>query len=240
MTNNLHADDRDLVMRFTSNAYNDIINTIGRIPAESGGLLFGHLDDYVVREFIFDEAAYTTCASYTINTDFVNKHVRRLWDEKALACIGFIHSHPFGLKVPSIMDVRYFQRAFKWMPRPKLLVPIVSTIPDGGYNLNPCILFNGDKDITVGTHIEIVVEPHVSKYGYIINPPKVQTITPTSVPGETVNTLPPAGMMEGGDYVDVTGWDSKSWKESSKPKTSIKESLNNFLNYLLDGLFPYK
>ena len=227
-------------MRFTSNAYNDIINTIGRIPAESGGLLFGYLDDYVVREFVFDEAAHTTCASYTINTDFVNQHVRRLWDEKALACIGFIHSHPFGLKIPSYIDVRYFQQAFKWMPRQKLLVPIVSTIPDGGYNLNPCILFNGDRDIIVGTHIEITMEPHVSKYDRIINPPEVETISVSPIVDETVNTLPPASIIEGGDYVDVTGWDYTPPKEHLEPKTSFKESLNCFINYILDGLFPYK
>ena len=41
-----------LVMAFTNNAYHDIVNTIGRIPAESGGLLFGYLEDYVVREFV--------------------------------------------------------------------------------------------------------------------------------------------------------------------------------------------
>lgn len=217
-------------MRFTSNAYNDIINTIGRIPAESGGLLFGHLDDYVVREFVFDEEAHTTMASYTINTNFVNQHVRKLWDERELACIGFIHSHPFGLKVPSYMDIRYFQRAFKWMPRPKLLVPIVSTIPDGGYNLNPCILFNGDKDVTIGASIEIIVEPHVSKYNRIINPPKVSTI----------NTLSSVSKIDDRDNVDVIDQNNIFDKSYSKSKTSIKESLNGFFNYLLDGLFPYK
>lgn len=235
-------EDRDLVMRFTSNTYNDIINTIGRIPAESGGLLFGHLDDYVVREFIFDQDADTTRASYTINVDFMNKCVRELWDTRQLACIGFIHSHPFGMKVPSYMDVNYFRKAFKWMPRERLLVPIVSTIPDGGYNLNPCLMFPKERDFVVGTSIEIIVEPHISKYSHIINPPRVITPKPIDNPvdtGETINQLPAEGYIEGGDYVDLTGWTSV--RKSVKDKTNKpKGVLTNFLDYILDGLFPYK
>lgn len=228
MINNLQKEGRDLVMRFTSNAYNDIINTIGRIPAESGGLLFGYLDDYVVREFIFDEDADTTRASYTINIDFMNRHVRELWDTKQLACIGFIHSHPFGLKEPSFMDVSYFRKAFKWMPREKLLVPIVSTIPDGGYNLNPCMMFPKEHNFVVGTSIEIIVEPHVSKYDYIINPP--YTIMPQSSIEDCI---------EGSDCIDLTGWTNYS-KPVENKTTKFKETLTNFLDYILDGLFPYK
>lgn len=153
-------------MIFTSNAYNDIINTIGNVHCESGGLLFGRLDDYIVREFVFDEDAIVTYASYTMNTEFLNKEVKRLWEERELACIGFIHSHPYGLKTPSYMDLQYFKRMFKYMPRDKYLVPIVSTIPDGGFQLNPCVLYPKAADVTVEPLIQIIMEPHYSKYGY--------------------------------------------------------------------------
>ena len=71
----------------------------------------------------------------------------------------------------------YFRDMFKYMPREKYLVPIISTIPDGGFNLNPCILINGDRAVVIADKIELVVESHVSKYGHIINPPKVVETT---------------------------------------------------------------
>lgn len=159
-----------LVMRFTNNAYHDIVNTIGNKTAESGGLLFGKLDDYVVRKFVYDKDARVTGGSYTFNTKFLNPEIKRLWDDEKLACIGFIHSHPWGMKTPSYMDMRYFHNMFPKMPRIMYLVPIVSTIPDGGFNLNPCILFEGDKDIVVADKIELEIEPHESQYYDMLRP----------------------------------------------------------------------
>lgn len=173
-------------MIFTSNAYNDIINTIGNVRCESGGLLFGYLDDYVVREFIFDENAQVTAASYTMNTNFLNKEIKRLWEEKGLACIGFIHSHPYMMKTPSYLDIDYFRHMFKYMPRDKYLVPIVSTIPDGGFQLNPCVIYPKAKNVVVEPEIRIIMEPHVSKYGYdriYVQPePEPEVIVPQEEP----------------------------------------------------------
>lgn len=50
------------------------------------------------------------------------------------------------------------------------MVPIISTIPDGGYNLNPCILFSGDKDVKVADKIVIDVEKHESQYYNLLAP----------------------------------------------------------------------
>lgn len=212
-------------MTFTSNAYNDIINTIGNVHCESGGLLFGHLDDYIVREFIFDENANVTFASYTMNTEFLNKEIKRLWEEKELACIGFIHSHPYGLKVPSYMDLQYFKRMFKYMPRDKYLVPIVSTIPDGGFQLNPCVLYPKAKDVVVEPLIQIIMEPHYSKYGY--DKPVVYPTATELEPMFWDESVPPTTDLP--LIEDKVGW-------VDSVKTTLKD-LVNAIKFEFDGFF---
>ena len=199
-----------LVMRFTNNAYHDIVNTIGRVKSESGGLLFGYTDDYVVREFVFDEFAETTSCSYTFNVSFLNTKIKELWEDRGLACIGFIHSHPFNSKYPSWPDMKYFKYMFKHMYREMYLVPIVSSIPDGGFNLNPCILFNGDKEVTVADTIELVIEKHVSKYEDLIKPPKkhIPTLVEIKEDEPTFDDLFPPKVKENSVFnfvKDLTG-----------------------------------
>jgi hypothetical protein len=66
--------------------------------------------------------------------------------------------------------MNYFRNVFKYAPREKYYVPIISTIPDNGFNLSPCILFNGEKEVKIASKIEIITEyNHISKYHYITN-----------------------------------------------------------------------
>ena len=143
-------------MRFTESAYNEIINTIGSRPAESGGLLIGREDDYIVRKFLFDKGAKTTRTTYSFDVNYLNPEIKRLWDEEGLSCIGFIHSHPRGCEFPSSPDIQYFSSMFNYMPRKLYLTPIVQTVNDGGFKLIPHILLNGDVKPLRADVIEIL------------------------------------------------------------------------------------
>ncbi|GHS92917.1 hypothetical protein FACS1894203_5520 [Bacteroidia bacterium] len=143
-------------MRFTESAYNEIINTIASRPAESGGLLIGREDDFIVRKFLFDKGAKTTRTTYSFDTNYLNPEIKRLWDEEGLSCIGFIHSHPHGYESPSSPDIQYFSSMFKSMPRKLYLTPIVQTVNDGGFKLIPHILMNGDVKPLRADTIEIL------------------------------------------------------------------------------------
>lgn len=146
-------------MTFLDSAYNEIINTIGSLPAESGGLLFGKEDDFIVRKFVFDKNARTTRSTYTFNTEYLNPEIKRLWNEEGLSCIGFIHSHPRSYSVPSPPDIEYFSSMFESMPRKQYLTPIVFTAPDGGFKLNAHILPNGSKETILGD-VEILPDDY--------------------------------------------------------------------------------
>lgn len=143
-------------MKILESAYNEIINTIGSRPAESGGLLFGKEDDMIVQKFVFDKHARITRSSYTFNTEFLNPEIKRIWNDEGLSCIGFIHSHPHGYGRLSPPDLEYFSSMFECMPRKHYITPIVFTVPDGGFKINAHILRNGERNTSSA---DIVILP---------------------------------------------------------------------------------
>jgi hypothetical protein len=78
-------------IQILQHVYNEIVNTIGSRPAESGGLLFGKEDDIIVRKFVFDKNARTTRSAYTFDVEYLNPEIKRIWEEEKLSWIGFIY-----------------------------------------------------------------------------------------------------------------------------------------------------
>ena len=146
-------------MKILESAYNEIINTIGSRPAESGGLLFGSEENMIVQKFVFDKHARTTRSTYTFNTDFLNPEIKRIWNDEGLSCIGFIHSHPHGSGRLSPPDVEYFSSMFECMPRKHYITPIVFTVPDGGFKLNAHILPNQSRE-TINADVEVLPDDY--------------------------------------------------------------------------------
>jgi proteasome lid subunit RPN8/RPN11 len=126
--------------------FNQIVNTIGSRPAESGGLLFGKEDDMIVRKFVFDKNAQTSRSTYTLNTDFLNPEIKRIHEEEGLSCLGFIHSHPYGYGRLSPPDINYFASMFDYMPRTHYITPIIFTVSDGGFKMHGFVLPNQSRD----------------------------------------------------------------------------------------------
>lgn len=126
-------------MVFTEKAYSDIMDTVGKFPAESGGILLGNRGDYIIQKFIFDGKGSTGPASYDPDVAFLNREVKKEWDENGLALLGFIHSHPRGYSRLSgdmgngIGDIGYIKKIFSVMPKlDKFLAPIMYSSADGG------------------------------------------------------------------------------------------------------------
>ena len=148
--------NKTIKMRFLESAYNEIVNTIGSQHAESGGLLFGYEDEFIVRKFLFDKNAKVTNVTYSFDVDYLNPDIKRLWKNEKLSCIGFIHSHPYGYESLSSWDLDYFKRKFVSAPRMMYLTPIVQTVRDGGFKLIPHILFPGANKTSLASSIELL------------------------------------------------------------------------------------
>jgi len=136
---------------FSPEAFEQMKNTIGSKPAETGGALFGEPADLrsaipYIKDFVFDAAATSTWASYTINTEFLNPVIHEKWDNHGLEIHGLVHSHPKGCKRLSMPDMEYFRNMHTYMDRPFLITPIILTQPDGGFELF-CYLVGPDPQM---------------------------------------------------------------------------------------------
>ena len=134
-------------IKFLQSTFNDIINTVGSKKSETGGILLGNRNDFVVQKFVFDPYGSTSPSGYDPDVDFINKTIKKEWEENELALLGFVHSHPRGFNRLSrdygnnTGDLGYLKAIFKAIPAlDKFLVPIVfSNYDHKGFELIPYV-----------------------------------------------------------------------------------------------------
>jgi len=108
-----------------------IRDTIGRLPAERGGVLGGRSEDGIVSEFYFDREARRNTVTYTPDEKLLNRLFAEDWNPRGIRVLGFAHSH-LGLRRLSRGDLSYSQRILEAIPDLKrLLTPIVISAADG-------------------------------------------------------------------------------------------------------------
>ncbi|MBP6301873.1 MAG: ThiF family adenylyltransferase [Bacteroidia bacterium] len=135
-------------------AYQEVLRTVGSRHPESGGILLGSREDYVIQKFVFDAGGSMSHAAYDPDTNFLNKTIKKEWEENKLALLGFIHSHPRGIDRLSgdwgnnTGDIGYLKGIFRAIPAlQKFLVPIMFTPADGGpLKIFPYIAYRGNEE----------------------------------------------------------------------------------------------
>jgi len=95
-------------INMTGTVFNRIKNTIGKEPAETGGIL-GMSDD-VIDSYFFDRLPDgASGATYTPNCGAINAWLKK-WTRWDIVYMGAVHSHPTGCTAPSYPDKQYAQR----------------------------------------------------------------------------------------------------------------------------------
>ena len=110
-------------LHITDEVANQIENTIGSLPAETGGFL-GTSDGKNIDHFYFDHTAETSAVTYTPNVAAVNRKLKE-WSEAGVRLVGNIHSHPEGHTRPSSADIKYAQRIMEALDLPEFYILIV-------------------------------------------------------------------------------------------------------------------
>ena len=110
-------------LHITDEVANQIENTIGSLPAETGGFL-GTSDGKNIDHFYFDHTAETSAVTYTPNVVAVNRKLKE-WSEDGVRLVGNIHSHPEGYTRPSRADIKYAQRIMEALDLPEFFILIV-------------------------------------------------------------------------------------------------------------------
>ena len=124
-------------LKMTRQVYDQICNTIGRRPPESGGILGSSDGGKTIDRFYFDATAKVTGGTYSPDTEVINR-VLAHWDTQDILLVGFVHSHPKGYAKPPEGDYRYVKAIMSalnitddfFMP-----IVIVNDPPDGKINL---------------------------------------------------------------------------------------------------------
>lgn len=147
-------------MRMTTQVYQDIKNSIGSRPAESGGLLMSHTHDYTITCFVLDIAADKNSSVYQPNIVFLNSVLKGRNDQ----FIGIAHSHPRGVRYLTTQDQRAAWSNLTSPGNPHLnayLMPLIQTTPDTGrfeiipYIVTCCAEGNG-KVVVCRVELEII------------------------------------------------------------------------------------
>src|SRR4030042_3355823 len=99
-----------ITIKMAHQVINDIINSIGSQPPESGGILLGPVGTNEVTEFYFDQSG--TCSGATYSPDHVSlmRKMKEEWLPAGIDFKGFAHSHPGRLDWLTGGDLSYINR----------------------------------------------------------------------------------------------------------------------------------
>lgn len=158
-------------IRILKSAYIDIQRTVGSKKTETGGILLGNRENYIVQKFVFDNLGSTFPTGYDPDVDFINGVLKEEWENNQLSLLGFIHSHPRGCSRLSgdygnnTGDIGYMKAIFKAIPElDRFLVPIVYSSNDGkDFELIPYVAFEDDIENYSAEGIEIIPDKKYSK-----------------------------------------------------------------------------
>jgi len=90
--------------RITQTAFDAIKETLGRYPAETGGLLLGNPETGLITRFLFDQDARASSVIYYPTVEWLNEQIP-IYEAQGEFALGIAHSHPTGLREPSIPDL---------------------------------------------------------------------------------------------------------------------------------------
>lgn len=143
---------KKLKFRITTNAYQQIVKTLGSKIPEQGGILIGK--DGVITNFVHDEFAETSSSSYSLNISYLNPIIKKFKeDDKEL--LGIIHSHPYGCRKLSRQDQEYFAGVLdKAKDVDYLFTPIVFSAKQEEFHIFPYVFYKDGKIVEV--ELEIV------------------------------------------------------------------------------------
>lgn len=131
-------------LRISNDVYKQILDTIGKLPPECGGVL-GAKEDGEITEFYFDEHGMSSENGYAPNVHMINEMLINDWMPRGILMVGIVHSHANGIPVPSCGDIGYGIRILQALDTvEEFYLPIV-TVQDGEMKLS-CFVICADPE----------------------------------------------------------------------------------------------
>lgn len=166
-------------MKITTNAFTEMLKTVGSQNAEAGGLLFGSRKDWVITKFLYDRNAVTTVSTYSFDVGYLNPMIDKL-EEEGLQLLGFLHSHPQNCTNLSQPDIQYFLKQFSYISVDKFLVPLMFSAVDGTHDFIPYTIYKDGR--VEQSELELLPDQYDN---YVVPQPELLPPIPT-IAGESI------------------------------------------------------
>lgn len=141
----------------TQEVFDEIKATIGKAPAETGGVLGGDPTTGVVTHFYYDRQSETSPVVYHVIADRINP-VLAEWNAAGVHLMGMIHSHLRRHLNPSDPDIRFGHRLISRpdnVALPHFLIPIVQSAADGDFSMRIFSVLREAPDVAFELPYEI-------------------------------------------------------------------------------------
>ena len=139
------------VLRLRLDVFEDIVSTIGTMPAETGGVIGGSSDSTALTHFLFDKSSRNSSVTYSPDYLYLNHHFKTQWNPEGIELKAVVHSHPGTMSSLSHGDVIYAEQILKANPDLDYLwLPIINTVPDAGrFKLTPWAVYLDGNGVSV-------------------------------------------------------------------------------------------
>ena len=136
---------------------------VGKIPAESGGMIGSKEDKNKIDLYVFDENSKNSLASFYYDQETMSIHYRD-WKSKSYKANGFVHSHPNGAIRPSYHDISTALLHMEFWGLDYFMMPIIQSKKNGFYTVYFYVA--NLKDGNVVTTLNYVLRATENGYEY--------------------------------------------------------------------------
>lgn len=177
-----------VAFRITREVFRQIRRTVGRRPAETGGMLGGNRENGIITQYCFDTSAKRSGATYSPDHTQLTSLLREQWNPRGVKLMGFVHSHPSGCRQPSYGDRIYAKDILDANEAIDVLfLPIVMSSRNGGqFELLPFYAKRDEQGgiVVLPARLDIIEHPIIATTDVELKPAGA-----TPVPINTVQTF---------------------------------------------------
>lgn len=148
---------------FTREVLDRFRKDVGRLPAETGGMLASTGEEGIIDRCYFDRHSRNTPGTFYYDVESMSEKFRE-WKEKGYITNGIYHSHPTGAIRPSYHDVSSALLHLDFFRLDYFYLPIFQPQPQGRYTLYFYVARREKEKLRVG--LESVIRAEEEGYGY--------------------------------------------------------------------------
>lgn len=154
----------DKTVFFSKEVLDDFRSNVGRLRAETGGMLASSADEHIIDRCHFDMHSQSTPGTFYYDVESMSK-VFREWKKKGYITNGIYHSHPKGSTHPSYHDISSALLHIDFFGLDYFYLPIFQPERSGFYTMYLYVVKKERNSLSV--NLDYVLQASEKGYGYL-------------------------------------------------------------------------